>query len=297
MEKILITETNFPYEKYKEYFRIHFKNNNMDVLTNKELWINYNTHDKLNNKINDYIQEKNYNEYYYLPREEKDRKGGGPYYLLHEIVYHEFGNGLDAIKLWPKSIGGQYSKYKRQTERTKRAEIEKFSVGQVQHDILSNCVNNVIKDFNHLFSKEKNCCIHIRLGDALNAHFWKNEHHSWSYAPFKEAVVYKCVEESVPKDYTINIIYSSIAGGSEISHDMIKLSNQYIENLISLLKKDYQKINIFGNSHPDIDFCRAINSDIFVHGVGGFTSLMVEHRRFRKLINIDIKGERLDPNV
>ena len=52
----IFTEKNFPYEKYKEYFRIHFKNNNMDVLTNKELWICYNTHDKLNNKINSFIQ-------------------------------------------------------------------------------------------------------------------------------------------------------------------------------------------------------------------------------------------------
>ena len=28
----------------------------MDVLTNNELWINYNTHDKLNEKINDFIK-------------------------------------------------------------------------------------------------------------------------------------------------------------------------------------------------------------------------------------------------
>ena len=48
-------EFDFTYEKYKEYFRIHFKNNNMDVLTNKELWVNYNTHDKLNEKINYFL--------------------------------------------------------------------------------------------------------------------------------------------------------------------------------------------------------------------------------------------------
>ena len=52
----IFTETNFPYEKYKEYFRIHFKNNTLGVLTNKELWINYNTHDTLNEKINNFIQ-------------------------------------------------------------------------------------------------------------------------------------------------------------------------------------------------------------------------------------------------
>ena len=53
---LIFTAENFPYEKYKEYFRIHFKNNNMDVLTNKQLWISYKTHDKLNEKINDFIQ-------------------------------------------------------------------------------------------------------------------------------------------------------------------------------------------------------------------------------------------------
>ena len=53
---LIFTAKNFQYEKYKEYFRIHFKNNNMDVLTNKELWVNYNTHDKFNEKINDFLQ-------------------------------------------------------------------------------------------------------------------------------------------------------------------------------------------------------------------------------------------------
>ena len=200
--------------------------------------------------------------------------------------------------MWPKSIGGQYNKSKRQTERTKLAESNiHFSVGEVQHDILFNCVNNVIKDFSHLFSEGKNCCIHLRLGDAFNPSFWKNEFQDYSYAPFKVEVIYEYVKNSVPKNYTINIIYSSYAGLTLITEDMIKSSNQYVKNLTDLLKKDYQDINCFDNFHPDIDFCRAIHSDIFIHGVGGFTSLILNHRNFRKLVNIEVKGETLDPNL
>lgn len=237
----------------------------------------------------------NNSEYYYPPSSQTDCKS---HYLLNDWVYHQWGNGATAIKLWPKSLAGQYNSNKRETERTKNAKNDiHFSVGQVQHDILSNCVNNVIKDFNHLFSKKKNCCIHIRLGDAMNPHFWKNEHHDYSYAPFKEIVVYQSVKKSVPKDYTINIIYSSSAGGTASTEDMIKSSNQYVKNLTDLLKKDYQNINCFDRSHADIDFCRAIHSDIFISGVGGFTNLIVSHRNFRKLINIELKGETFDPNT
>jgi hypothetical protein len=210
----------------------------------------------------------NNNEYYYLPRKKGDSKEG--VYLLNNCIYHQFGNGEGIIQQYPKSIGGQYNKYKRQTDRCKIAKNDPhFHVGEIQHDILSNCVNNVIKDFSHLFSKGKNCCIHIRLGDAMNPFFWKNEHHNYSYAPFKEEVVYEHVKKSVPKNYTINIIYSSIAGGTLITEDMINSSKQYVKNLTDLLKRDYQDINCFDNSHPDIDFCRAIHSDIFIHGVGG----------------------------
>tara|TARA_B100001059_G_scaffold221774_1_gene245074 strand:+ start:434 stop:1219 length:786 start_codon:yes stop_codon:yes gene_type:complete len=245
----------------------------------------------INNKM------ENNSEYYYQPSTQTN-SDCNPYYLLNNFIYHEFGNGEKAIKFWPKSIGGQYSKYKRQTERTKRAKNDiHFSVGDIQHDVLSNCVNNILKDFSHLFSKEKNCCIHLRLGDAMNPHFWKNEHHDYSYAPFKEIVVYQSVKKSVPKDYTINIMYSSTAGGTVITEDIIKSSNQYVKNLTDLLKIDYQNINCFDNSHADIDFCRAIHSDIFISGVGGFTNLIVNHRKFRKLINIKLKGETLDPNT
>lgn len=232
----------------------------------------------------------NNNEYYYPVPEPGT-------YLLNDWIYHEWGNGEQAIKLWPKSIAGQYNKHKRQT---KRHEIQKnnihLSIGDIQHDVLSTCVNNVLKDFSHLFSNEKNCCIHLRLGDAMHKYYWKNENHDFSYAPFKEKVIYEHVKNSVPKNYTINIIYSSIAGVTPPMEDNIKASNQYLKNLIDLLKKDYQNINCFGNSHPDIDFCRAIHSDVFITGVGGFTNLIASHRNFRKLTNISVKGETLDPN-
>lgn len=48
-------EFNFPYQKYKDYFRIKGYKNNNSELTNKELWINYNTHDKFNKEIYDFI--------------------------------------------------------------------------------------------------------------------------------------------------------------------------------------------------------------------------------------------------
>ena len=221
-----------------------------------------------------------------------------PRYKLNDWIYHEWGSGKQAIELWTKSIAGQYNISKRKTERTKIAESNiHFSVGQIQHDILANCVNDVLQKFEHLFCKEKNCCIHLRFGDAMNPYFWKNEHHDYSYAPFKEEVVYEHVKKSIPEDYAINIIYSSSAGGTKITEDMIKSSDRYVENLINLLKKHYQKINIFNNSHPDIDFCRAINSDIFVTGVGGFTNLITSHRDFRKLHNVMIKGEKIDGTI
>jgi len=234
-------------------------------------------------------------EYYYLTRTMETPE---PYYLLNNLVYHEFQNEVEhAIELWPKSIGAQYNISKRETTRTKIAKNNiHFSVGEPQHDVLSHCVDNVIKDFSHLLSKGKRCCIHLRLGDALNPFFWKNEEHDWSYAPFKEQVVYQHVKDSVPKDYAIDIIYCSSAGGSPITEDIIESSNQYVKNLTDLLKKDYQNINCFDNSHPDIDFCRAVRSDIFIKGFGGFTNLIKSHRNFRKLKTICIRGESLDPN-
>ena len=203
----------------------------------------------------------NNNEYYYsVPQSGSE---SGPY-LLNDWIHHEWGNGEHAIKFWPKSLAGQYNSNKRETERTKKAKNDiHFSVGDIQHDVLSTCVDNVLKDFSHLFSKEKNCCIHLRLGDAMCKFFWKNENHDYSYAPFKEKVIYEHVKKSVPKNYTINIIYSSIAGVTPPREDNIKASNQYVKNLTDLLKKDYQDINCFDNSHADIDFCRAIHSDIF----------------------------------
>jgi hypothetical protein len=223
---------------------------------------------------------------------------GNDYYKLNDWIYHQWGNGKEAIQKWPKSIAGQYNKLKGHTKRTKLSEkYLDMSVGEVQQDILSNCVNNVIKDFSHLFCKEKNCCIHLRLGDAMHPHFWSATN-NFSYAPFKENVVYQAVKNSVPVDYTINIIYSSSAGGtSEVNPEVLKSSEQYVEHLVKLLKKHYQNINCWNNSHPDIDFCRAIHSDIFVCGVGGFTNLILSHREYRKLTNIKTFGVTYDPNI
>lgn len=51
----IFTEENFPYQRYRKYFKVNFNSNKKDKQTNKELWINYNAHDKHNIKINNFI--------------------------------------------------------------------------------------------------------------------------------------------------------------------------------------------------------------------------------------------------
>ena len=210
-------------------------------------------------------------------------------YLLNNLVYHEFsGETADAIKYFPKSIGGKYNSLKKLNKRNKEAlQNPHLSVGMPQFDILSNIVDDTTKKYNHLMNNEKNCVIHLRLGDGVDEFYI-----SIGYAPFKETVVNEYVQRFVPNDYSIDIIhvpYTALCGARTAK--CIKKTVNYVNNLVDLLKSKYSKINIFNESHPDIDFCRIINADIFVAGIGGFTNLARSLRKYKGLATVSIPDD------
>ena len=187
------------------------------------------------------------------------------------------GETADAIKKFPESIGGKYNSLKKIHERNSDPN-RLHSVGMPQFDILSNIVDNVTKKYNHLMNNKKNCVLHLRLGDAFLP-FAMNI----GYAPFTESVVINYILSVVPSDYCIDIV--NLGNNHQCSGNPGDTkTNTYIKNVVESLKSKYSKINILNTSHPDIDFCRMINADMFVQGgISGFGNAARAVREYKGL--------------
>ena len=64
--------------------------------------------------------------------------------------------------------------------------------------------------------------------------------------------------------------------------ECIKLSNQYLQDVITSLNADH-----FDSGIADIDLCCAVKAKLFVQGRGFFSKLIVEIRKNLKLENIE----------
>lgn len=217
-------------------------------------------------------------------------------YLINNLIYHRFvGEVTDALKYFPESIGARYNiiyeqhKYNPQC-RPPRVKDSMIWQNRVRNDILSVVVYDTTEKYRHLMNSEKNCVIHLRLGDAFAPYFMQI-----GYAPFKETIVNEYVQKHVPSDYCIDIIHLPFTAlcSESFNPDKSRVSFKketinYVNNLVGLLNGKYSKINILNESHPDIDLCRMVNADIFVADKGGFTNIARSLREYKGLVTVSI---------
>ena len=81
----------------------------------------------------------------------------------------------------------------------------------------------------------------------------------------------------------IHCEYCFFAKTSSNNYDeCIKLSNQYLQDVITSLNADH-----FDSGIADIDLCCAIKAKLFIQGKGFFSKLIVEIRKKLNLNNIE----------
>lgn len=84
---------------------------------------------------------------------------------------------------------------------------------------------NEITDKYKIRINEKNCIIHLRLGDAFRECYAK-----LGYKPPDVSEIVKCVKKNVDQNYLIGLVYKPDAGGMS-DEEYREMSNEYVKKL------------------------------------------------------------------
>ena len=203
-------------------------------------------------------------------------------YNMNDIISHYWGRP-EVVQYYPLSIASKYVIGTPQIIDNTYAHNNTAYRECIDYNLLIKLTNEVSDKYDLNKYKNKQCVLHLRLGDAFD--FW-----NVGYNLENEEYIVNFLINNVPHDYTINIIsvnakYIPNNGNLENAKKYEKKSNDYLKNVIKLLKNTYSEINNLNNSHPDIDLCRMVNADIFIPGKGGYSSLACEIRNRKGLIN------------
>ena len=134
-------------------------------------------------------------------------------------------------------------------------------------------INNDINNFDVI--------IHVRVGDVMCD--WKG-----TLRPPKISLLKDYIYEHVPSFNQRNI---SIIWGQPSNYLCLNETKKYITSLKDTIST-YTNINIldykYGSINADIDFCRMLNSKLFLRGHGGFSDLVTQLRKEYQRENIEI---------
>lgn len=167
----------------------------------------------------------------------------------------------------PNSIGSKYILQKRRDN----------CINNI--DLITNIVMENIEKSLDLLPKNitESTVIHLRLGDVIAGNEW----HEKLKRPLEVNYIKSLVANDNSQKYVIGKCF--FAKTSSINYEeCIKLSNEYLQNVINELDAEY-----FNSGNADIDLYCGIKSKIFIQGRGYFSKLIVEIRKNLNLKSIE----------
>ena len=179
--------------------------------------------------------------------DKKDCSSWKSLYRLGDMIKYNgtdmFGITQEYAECHADKIGGKYAKATSKSE---------------DYKLLSSLIQEVCPP------RSGETVIHIRLGDVLCD---KNDTKHPVSAELAAEVINNILPSSTPK----TLIYAS----PNSNDTCVSESNKYIETLLS----NVSQAEIHTSANPDDDFCRMVNSEVFVAGRGGFSEIATEVRK------------------
>jgi hypothetical protein len=167
----------------------------------------------------------------------------------------------------PNSIGSKYILEKRNNNQCNNIDI-------ITKIVLEHTQQNL-----DLLPKDilNSTVIHLRLGDVVGGNEW----HEKLKRPLDINYIKLLLTNDTNKKYIIGKCF--FAKTSSTNYDeCIKLSNEYLQNVINELQAEY-----LNSENADIDLCAAVRSNLFLQGKGFFSKLITEIRKKIGLTNIE----------
>jgi hypothetical protein len=167
----------------------------------------------------------------------------------------------------PNSIGSKYILEKRNNNQCNNIDI-------ITKIVLEHTQQNL-----DLLPKDilNSTVIHLRLGDVVGGNEW----HEKLKRPLDINYIKLLLTNDTNKKYIIGKCF--FAKTSSTNYDeCIKLSNEYLQNVINELQAEY-----LNSENADIDLCAAVRSNLFLQGKGFFSKLITEIRKKLDLTNIE----------
>ena len=139
--------------------------------------------------------------------------------------------------------------------------------GRSKLEIILPIVLETIEKNKHLFPRDitDSTLIHLRIGDVIAGNEW----HEKSKRPLNVKDLKSLVKNDTHKKYVIG--KSFFASTSSTNYEeCIHKSNEYLKNALTEINAEH-----FDSGDPDLDFCAAVMSKLFIQGKGFYSKLIV----------------------